>query len=200
MENRNELAKKYVPLVKKISIQMSKQCSMEYDDIEGFAWEGFVMAMNKYNPERSDMSFTSYASYGIRNAILNGINSCSNTVAVSYYKRKQMQASGDIIPTSVSLQKNFENEDHLSQLGFEEEHIFDNPWDVLIKKLKAHFNAEWVDIFCSIYGLDGHDLEKSKDIAARYGVSGSLITKRAKQMIQFIKDDKDLCELLRELL
>ena len=47
---RNELAKKYLPLVKKISNQFLNSSPLEYDEIEGFAWEGFVLAMNKYDP------------------------------------------------------------------------------------------------------------------------------------------------------
>lgn len=80
---RNELAKKYLPLVKKISNQFLNSSPLEYDEIEGFAWEGFVLAMNKYDPTKSGMSFTSYAAFGIKNAIMNGINSSGQTIAVS---------------------------------------------------------------------------------------------------------------------
>ena len=84
---RDELAKKYMPLVKKISHQMLNRCSLEYDEIEGFAWVGLVLAMNTYDSHKSNMSFTSYAAYGIRNAILNGINDTGRTISVSYYKQ-----------------------------------------------------------------------------------------------------------------
>lgn len=197
---RNELAKKYLPLVKKISNQFLNSSSLEYDEIEGFAWEGFVLAMNKYDPTKSDMSFTSYAAFGIKNAIMNGINSSGQTIAVSLYNRKKMAEKGEIIPTSVSLEKNFENEDHLLSLGFEDDVVFDNPWKVMLDKVKANFDEEYVDIFCSIYGLDGHDVEKGKDIAERLGISGCLVTKRTKKIIDFIKNDKELSSILRDLL
>ena len=164
---RNELAKKYMPLVKKISHQMLNQCSLEYDEIEGFAWVGLVLAMNTYDSSKSSMSFTSYAAYGIRNAILNGINDTGRTISISYYKQKKMKENGEEVPSSISLNKNFDNEDHLANLGFEDDVLLDNPWDVLIKKLKENFDEEWVDMFCSLYGLDGHEVEKGKEIAAR---------------------------------
>ena len=199
-KERDELAKKYMPLVKKISHQMLNQCSLEYEEIEGFARVGLVLAMNSYDENKSSMSFTSWAAYGIRNAILNGINDTSRTIAISYYKQKKMKENGEEIPTSISLNQNFDNEDHLSSLGFEDDVLLDNPWDVLIKKLKANFDEEWVDMFCSLYGLDGHDVEKGKDIAARLGISGCLVTKRTKKIIKFIQDDEEISEILRDLL
>jgi hypothetical protein len=55
-------------------------------------------------------------------------------------------------------------------------------------------------MFYSVYGLYGHEVEKSKDIAKRFGISGCLVTKRMKKMIKFIQDDPELSEILRELL
>lgn len=197
---RNELAKQYMPLVKKISHQMLNQCSLDYEEIEGFARVGLVLAMNSYDETKSSMSFTSWAAYGIRNAILNGINDTGRTIAVSYYRQKKMRERGEEIPSSISLNKNFDNEDHLEQLGFEEEVLLENPWDILVKKLKMNFDEEWIDMFCSLYGLNGHPIEKGKDIAKRLGISGCLVTKRTKKMVQFIQEDAELSEILRDLL
>ena len=104
------------------------------------------------------------------------------------------------MPSSISLNQHFENEDHLSSLGFEDDIIFDNPWEVLIRKVKENFEPEWADIFFSTFGLDGHDVEKGKDIAERLGISGCLVTKRTKKIIEFIKNDPELSSLLRDLL
>ena len=43
-------------------------------------------------------------------------------------------------------------------------------------------------------------IEKSKDIAKRQNISGCLVTKRMKKMIEYIQSDKELCDILRELL
>lgn len=198
--DRNELAKKYLPLVKKISNQMFAKCSLEYEEIEGYAWEGFVLAMNKYDSSKSDMSFKSYAAYGIRNAILNGINESSRTVSISYYNQKKLKEKGEEIPSSVSLNLHFENEDHLANLGFEDDFILEDPWKLLIEKLKNNFDKDHVDIFCATYGLDGYEIVKGKDLAIKYGVSGCLITKRLKKMIKFIKNDPELFDALQELI
>ena len=197
---RNNLAKQFLPLVKKISNQMYDKCSLDYEEIEGFAWEGFVKAMNSYDETRSSMSFASYAAYGIRHAIQDGIYDTSSTIAVSYYMRKKMSERGEASPTAISIEKNYENEDHLSQLGFEDETLFDNPWQVLIQKLSENFPRDWVDMFCDEYGLNGHPVVKCKEIAERLGVSGCLITKRTKKMHEFISSNDELRELLRELL
>ena len=199
-KERNELAKQYMPLVKKITNQFFKKCNLDYDEIESFAWEGFTIAMNTYDPSRSDMNFTQFAGYGIRNAILSGISNTQSTIAVSYYIRKKMAETGGIVPTTVSIEKNFENDDHLDALGLLDDcvEITEDPWKLLIKKLKNNFSEENVDTFCSVYGLDGHKVEKAKDVAHRMNISGSLVTKRIKKMVEFIKNDKELSNALRE--
>lgn len=199
-QEKNQLTKQYLPLVKKLSAKMYKQTPFDYEEVEGFAWEGFVEAMNKYDSSKSKMSFMSFAAFGIRHAILNGTNQNGRTIKVSYYKQKQMRENGEIIPSTVSIEKNFENEDHLSELGFEQEFLFDNPWEMLKKKLEDNFSKDYTDMFYSVYGLYGHEIEKSKDIAKRLGISGCLVTKRMKKIINFIKEDEELSVILRDLL
>ena len=198
--NRDQLAKQYLPLIKKISRQYCGICSLDYNDIEGYAWEGLVIAMNTYNEKRSSMSFKSFASFGIRNAILNGINREGRTINISYYKQKVSRQKEEELPTSVSLEKNFDNEDHLFALGLEDDTNFDNPWEVLYKKLESNFPDEWVQGFYSVYGLNNAKVEKSKDVAKKYGVSSALITKRTKKIVSYIQQDKELSSLLRDLL
>lgn len=199
-KERNALAEQYTPLVKKISHNMAKDSPCEYEEIEGFAWIGFTKALNEYDPTKSDMSFLSFAAYGIRNAILSGSNRNGRTIRISYYKQKQMRANEEEIPSVVSLNKNFENEDHLRSLGIEDEPEFDDGWDALKNALDSHFPDAWTDMFYSVYGLYGHHLEKSKDVAKRQNISGCLVTKRMKKMIEFIQQDENLCDILRDLL
>ena len=92
-QERNELAKKYLPLVKKISTKMYKNSSMDYEEIEGFAWAGFTKAMDTYDPSLSNMTFLQFAGFGIRNAILNGQTQNGSTIKISYYMRKKMKKS-----------------------------------------------------------------------------------------------------------
>lgn len=214
--SRDKLAKQYKPLVKKICNQYYGISQLEYEDIEGYAWLGFTIAMNTYDENKSSMSLQSFLAYGIRNAILSGINEDSRTVAISYYKQKQMQEKGETLPTAISIDKFYNNADdrrnhsephcgknvgcQLDFLGFEDEKSIENPYNILIDKIKENFDSAHVDMFCSVYGLDGHKIEKGKDIAKRYNVSNCLVTKRIKKIIDFIKNDKELSDILRELL
>ena len=112
-----------------------------------------------------------------------------------------MKERGEDVPSTISLNKHFENEDHLPELGIEEDFLdSDNSWNLLKQRLDEHFPEEWTDMFYSVYGLYGKEVEKSKDIAKRQGISGCLVTKRMKKMIEYIQSDKELCDILRELL
>lgn len=201
---RNKLAKQHLPLVKKISLQMHNKCSaVDYDEIEGFGWFGLVNAMNKYDSSRSEMTFTQYAAYCILHAIRKGISQTGSEITVSYYYRKKAKEGDFEIPTVISRDSLFdgENEDHLIEMGVtDKEPSVDNAWNVLIDRIKENFPTDWSNMFFDEFGLDGHEVVKCKDIAINQGVSACLITKRTKKMIDFIKNDEELSELLRELL
>lgn len=199
-KSRNELAIQYVPLVKKISRQMYGKSPLEFDEIEGFGWEGFVYAMNTYNENKSDMSFTSYAAYSIKNSILNGINKVSRPISVSYYYQKKAKENGEELPIQLRLSSFTKEGNNLQQLGVENEKNLDNPWSLLTSAIKAEFSPAYYEVFFSIYGLDGKKVEKGKDIAQRLNVSSSLITKRVKHIIKFIKNNKEISEQLKDLL
>jgi RNA polymerase sigma factor (sigma-70 family) len=198
--SQNKLAKQFIPLVKKICNQYYGKSALEYEELEGYAWLGFTLALNSYDKTKSEMSFESFVAYGIRNAILNGVNTDSRTIAVSYYKQKQMRETGQDLPLALSINTYTENEDKINQLGVENEFTIENTFNVVLSKLREEFNEDYIDIFCSIYGLDGHKIEKNKEIAKRYNVSCCLITKRVKKIIDYIKNNNELSEYLRELL
>lgn len=198
--SRNKLAKQFKPLVKKISNQFKDKSNFDYEEIEGFAWVGFSLALEKYDPSLSNMKFESYLAYSIRNAILNGMNKFSRTIKISFYNQKKLKSKGESQPTSFSIDKYFENEDHLINLGVEDSKCFENPWDILYKKISEKFDKNHAEILFSIYGLNGYKIEKGKDLAKKYNISGCLITKRIKKMVEFIKNDNELSDYLRDLL
>lgn len=213
-KEKNQLVKQYVPLIKKISKQLyGKQPGIDYNDIEGFAYEGFALAINNYDTTRSAMTFTQYAAFSIRNAILNGINTYSDSLGISFYKKKKMLSENAVLPTTISLDgivKNnynrefeFTYEDQLgknSTLGFTDKILYDNPWKVLIYKVTKKFPDDWADIFFSVYGLNGNSIKKQKDIAQQYNISCCLVTKRVQKIIEYIKNDKELIDILKDLL
>lgn len=206
---REQLVKQYVPLVKKITNQLYAKfknnaenaniTEFDYESLEGYAWEGFVIAMNKYNPERSSQTFTQFAAYNIRYSILNGINTCSRNINVSYYMIRKMKEKGEEQPSTVSISRNI-REDHERELGYADNVMFDNPWETLINKLNAHFPTDWVEMFMYIYGLDRHEVLKSTEIAKKFNVSPALVTIRKNKIIDYIKQDADMLDILSELL
>lgn len=196
---QTELAKKFTPLVKKITNQYLGKCKISYEDIEGYAWEGFTRAMNTYDNKRSNMSFKSFAAFGIRNSILNGLKE-NNSTNISYYFIKKYKKEGLDLPTTISIEKNFENEDHLAELGIEDNVSTYDPWTVVINKLYTKFPDKWVNAFCEINGIGCAKLKKSKEVAEELHVSCPLVSKTIKQMVNFIKNDKESLEYLSELI
>ena len=197
-KERNELAKQYLPLVKKMTRKLYAYTGMDYSEVESYAWEGLVNAMNSYDPARSNMTFTSYAGYAIRHAVLNGFQRNGRTLAISYYRYKQMTEKGEPLPTTVGID-NFYGAS-LTKLGYADDPELEDSWEMLRTRLTDNFPSEWTEMFFSLYGIFGRELKKGKDIAKELGVSGCLITKRTHKMIEFIKKDPELLDALRELL
>ena len=55
-------------------------------------------------------------------------------------------------------------------------------------------------MFYKTFGLKGFNDEKCQDIAKEYGVSNGLISQKIKKIVNFIKGDEDLCEMLAQML
>lgn len=63
---------------------------VEFDDYLQYARMGLIEAVDRFDPSRG-ASFSTYAGYRIRGAILNGIESCTEINAVSAYRRKAIR-------------------------------------------------------------------------------------------------------------
>ena len=50
-----------------------------------------------------------------------------------------------------------------------------------------------------VFGLNGHEETKGKDIAKYFGISEGLVSQKVKKVIKFIKNDEELCEILGNL-
>lgn len=206
-QEKQKLAKQYLPLVKKICNQHFEKFNRQvgYDEIEGYGWLGFALALNNYDSSRSSLSFQQYAAWSIRNSILNGTTECARTVKMSYYYQQQLKSQDISTINTFSINYNADGEavnvDRNAEIS--EDPDFDivaNPMEELKKAVEDNFSNDMADIFFSAYGLFGHKEEKGKDIAKRYNVSGATITLRLKQVVKFIQSNKVLMELLRELI
>lgn len=109
VELRNTIVQKYVPLLKSIVNKMQPLIPpvIEVDDAFGYGALGLIDAIDKYNPEQS-FQFTTYATYRIRGAIIDGIRSCdyaSRSIREQSRKMKEIRAALEIRLGHVATQK-----------------------------------------------------------------------------------------------
>lgn len=109
VELRNTIMQKYVPLLKSIVNKMRPLIPpvIEVDDAFGYGALGLIDAIDKYNLEQS-LQFTTYATYRIRGAIIDGIRSCdyaSRSIREQSRKMKEIRAALEIRLGRVATQK-----------------------------------------------------------------------------------------------
>lgn len=203
---KNELVKQYEPLINKITKQFFTNVLCEWDDLKSYAYEGFAMAIQKYDGERSEMSFTQYAAYAIRNNILTSLNNESRTVKMSDYQQKSAIKSGLTLFNTISIDHTSDNdEDNKSRkivLGATVSDGFSNGdvFEYLYSRIESEFPKRDCEMFYLTFGLKDHDVTKNKDIAKMYGVSEGLPCQKVMKIIKWIRKDSELCEQLSELL
>lgn len=205
---KNELVEQYTPLINKLTKQFfdSNQGMCSWSDLYSMALEGFALAISKYDSERSAMTFTQYAAYAIRNNILTCLNEETRTVKLSAYAQKVVIANGGTLFNTVSIDQPITNDEDAKPrdmvMGMYEEEKFSNGdvFKYLYSRLEDQFNQRDRDMFYKIFGLHGFDETPNKDIAKEYGVSEGLVSQRVKKVINWIKQDRDLCEMLSSII
>lgn len=205
---KNELVEQYTPLINKLTKQFfdSNQGMCSWSDLYSMALEGFALAISKYDQERSSMTFTQYAAYAIRNNILTCLNEETRTVKLSAYAQKVVIANGGTLFNTVSIDQPITNDEDMKPrdmvMGMYEEEKFSNGdvFKYLYSRLEDQFNQRDRDMFYKIFGLHGFDETPNKDIAKEYGVSEGLVSQRVKKVITWIKQDRDLCEMLSSII
>lgn len=160
-------------------------------------------------------SFTQYAGYCILNAIRDEIKHKSHivrvpasqqskerkdkgfntkTYAVSGEKKVGHDSSGnsktlfDYIDTGENGYKGVDSED-LEKL-----------WNYVYTTLDSNFKKRDLEIFYSLFGLNGYKQIKGKDLAKKYGIVPSAITPIKTKIIRFIRSDKKLYDAFNEIL
>lgn len=204
----NQLALQYEPLVNKLTKQFSAKVAMNWMEIKSMAYEGLALAIKQYDSERSSMSFTQFAAFAIRNNILTCLDNELRTVKMSNYAQKKAIESGEALFTSVSIEGNTmrdENEGRVQldlKLGLYSNATFSdgNVYEYLYSRIDEQFNEKEREMFYMTFGLNGCDVEKNKDIAKKLGVSEGLVSQKVKKIINWIRKDNDLCEMLSNLL
>ena len=205
---KNELVEQYTPLINKLTKQFfdSNHGLCNWNDIYSMAMEGFALAISNYDETRSTMTFTQYAAYSIRNNILTCLNEETRTVKLSAYAQKVVVANGGTTFNTLSIDRPVPTDEDLKPreivMGMYEDEKFSNGdvFEYLYSRLEDQFNQRDRDMFYKIFGLHGYDETYNKDIAKEYGVSEGLVSQRVKKVINWIKQDKDLCEVLSSLI
>ena len=72
--------------------------------------------------------------------------------------------------------------------------------EYLYSRLETDFWDRDYTIFYMAFGLKDYDETKGKDIASFFNISEGLVSQRLKKVIEYIRKDNDLCEMLTNLL
>lgn len=205
-QEKNQLVKQYEPLVCKITRQFTTKLCVPWNDVKSMAYEGLVLAFEKYDEARSKMSFTQYAAFAIRNNILTCLDNELRTVKMSNYAQKKAIEHGETLFNAVSIDQPTREEDDNKPLElklnmFCDEKFSDGDvYEYLYIRLENQFNERDCNIFYKSFGLHNEDTLKGKEIAKEMGVSEGLVSRQNKKIIEWIRTDNNLCEVLANLL
>lgn len=207
---KNELVKKYEPLVNKMVRQFSEKVHAPWDDIKSMAYEGLAIAINTYDSERSNMNFTQFAGFAIRNNILTSLNNELRTVKLSAYAQKKVVEYGESTFNTISIDSLNTNDDN-THVGMSNSKYYNamsvdakfddgDVFETLYYELENNFSDRDCKIFYMTFGLKNYDITKGKDIAEIFNVSKGTVSVRVNIMINFIRKNEDLMEILANLL
>lgn len=203
---QSKVIAQYEPLVNKITNQFVQKVKMPWSSIKSMAYEGLVLAFKNYEPTRSSLTFIQYAGFSIRNNILSSIDNEIRTVKMNQYNQKQASENGDPMFNTVRIDFSFHSDEANSnteiRLGAYENEKFScgDIYEYMYYRLENQFKKRDCEIFYRCFGLNGYADEKCQDIAKSYGVSNGLISQKIKKIINFIRTDEDLREMLAQML
>jgi DNA-directed RNA polymerase specialized sigma subunit len=207
---RNAIAKKYIPLIEKLVKQFEGKSALSKEEIRSAAMTGLVNAMNDYkNPEEMEkagkegnLSFTSYAAYRIKQQILKDIDNFSRDVKISKYYQGKLKDEGEDTNREFSIDALFANDDddkamsvdRFFQLSDEDNSLEmrekEEMYAKLFKRIESKFSSRDCIVLYKVWGVNGHNKEKVKDIAKELGISSPAIVQICNRIIKFIANDK----------
>lgn len=182
-QGRNIIAKRYEGLVRKIALQFANVSEIPLDDLIGSGFEGLVYAMNGYGKKSKKAekreeqtgeelnidqykktTFLTFASFSIRNAILDTIKNDAHTVKIpaNQQKDERDQTGGNMKHRSISGDKPVNDEEGGKTIfdlvgGFDSANKSINrkdinrSWKLLIKNLIDSGDLSNFIIYCFLY-------------------------------------------------
>ena len=222
---RNELAKKYDPLVWKIAREFNGKSEFSLEELHAIGAAGLVDAMNTYGKktnksEASDeqvkgFTFTSWASWRIRIWILENIKDQGHLVRIPRsVQAKERQETGRntksnsiSVETPVGKDKDGNSKTLLDKIGdYEragkslEEVDNEKLWKAIHKKLQSKFDDKTLDVFYSWFGLNGAKKLSGKELMDKYGFKNQAnITAIKNKVLAYMTHDKQMFNALKEL-
>lgn len=224
--SRNEIAKRYEPLIHKICRQYHGKSNLSYEDLLASAYEGLTYAMNNFGKKRTNKddindetvnkyTFGQFAAYMIRFHILGTIENESRIVRISKSQQKKERTETGKITRNNSVsgdkQIGIHNSDEGNKTLFDfidSQEYSDSSmdredlaklWDRIYAKIKEQFGEKIFNIWCSFYGVNGSKELKNKELANKYGVSNSSITYYCFKVNNYLQKDKEMISMLREV-
>ena len=199
---KNILVRKYEPLVNKITRQYTSKLNISWDIVKSMAYEGLALAINNFDSTRSKMTFLQYAGFSIRNNILSSLDNELRTVKLSNYAQKKAVDAGESLFNSISIDQPIsEDSDVLPyeiniNMYEEPDSGQDEVFEYLYECINYNFSKRDQLIFYKSFGLNGYINMKGKEIAKELNISESLVSIKLKQIIKYIKNNKELVNLL----
>lgn len=203
--DRNECVKQYEGLICKITDQFVKKVNMPWEDIKSMAYEGFIIAMDTYDENRSKLTFKQFAGWSIRNRILTLISEECRTVKMSAYYAKKVQSRGETAFTSVGITEN------LMKPKYEDAYENDYPFmcrdnfsegdvlQTLYTTIEDNFSTRDCELFYRRFGLKDYSEFNGSELAEYFNKSQGWVSTRLNKILDFIRKNEELCELLATL-
>lgn len=206
-KQKNELVKQFEPLINKLTSQFHKTVQMDWDSIKSMAYEGFALALNKYDESRSSMSFMSFAAFEMRNNIMTRLTEESRTVKLPFEEQKRRKLDGGALFNTVSIDRSYNGEDEGVQaknivMSMSHTEHFDegDTFDYIYSRLEEQFPLRECQMFYMTYGLKGMEECPNQEIAKHFNVSEGLVSQKKRKIIDWIKKDREICEMLHNLI
>lgn len=221
-KGRNEIAKKYDPLVWKVARKYNGVSELSLEDLHSAGLAGLVYAMNTYG-KKSDKSasddenvksftFLGWAKFCIMNTIRDEIKHKGHHIRIPDNQQKKGQ---NIKTNAVSMETpmgkhkdgstktlgdKIDNGEYVRAGKNLDQQDIDNSWKDIRKALEEKFDEDTLGIFYSHFGLFGHKKLKGKQIMDKYGLKNqSNINATVTKVFTYIRKNKNLFDMFNDI-
>lgn len=226
-KGRNDCAKRYMPMVHKMTRQFLGKLDMTYEEILSAAMIGLTYAMGSYGKKQREYkdeaeekrlksyTFAQYAAFAIRYAILGDAKSVGHGVVrvpISVQNKERHEQGSNHKTNSISGDAPI-GDDEKSKALFDyiggpgsdtpersmDRKDLDMLWGELFKMLEKKFDKNVIESWYLFNGLNGRPKTKNKDIAAKLKVTTANITYYCNTVNNALRKDKALFKKMQDI-